>query len=66
MLQLENLAENGMPSKREQRVVDAFGNLLDAAFEGADRDKPNAIFLARITWNATREVIYRVYGPTTR
>lgn len=63
MLQLKSLAEDGMPSKREQQVVDAFGDSLDAAFKGADRDKPNALFLARITWNATRELIYRVCDP---
>ena len=62
MLQLQDLVQNGMPSKAEQKVIDAFGETLDTAFTG-DREHPNALFLARITWNATREIVYRVYEP---
>jgi len=43
--------------------MDHFGDSLDAIFKGDDPDKPNALFLARITWNKTRELIYRVYEP---
>lgn len=63
MMQLEGLAENGMPSKEEQEAIDSFGDSLDAIFKGDDSEKPNALFLARITWNETRELIYRVYDP---
>lgn len=63
MIQFESLADNGMPSKGEQEVIDPFGNSLDSVFKGDDPDKPNALFLARITWNSTRELIYRVYEP---
>jgi hypothetical protein len=62
MLQLEDLVKNGMPSKAEQKTIDDFGEMLDVAFKG-DLEQPNALFLARITWNATRELIYRVYDP---
>jgi hypothetical protein len=63
MLQLEDLALFGMPTQQERELLDAFGTILDAAFCGDDREKPNALFLARITWNETRELIYRVYNP---
>jgi hypothetical protein len=63
MIEFEGLVENGMPSKDEQEVVDAFGDSLDAIFKGNDPAKPTALFLARITWNKTRELIYRVYEP---
>ena len=62
MLQLKYLVENGMPSKAEQKVADNFGDMLDGAFKGAV-EQPNALFLDRITWNATRELIYRVHEP---
>ena len=62
MIQLEELVDNGMPSRAEQEVVDLFGDSLDAEFKGTP-EKPNALFLARITWDGTRELIYRVYDP---
>ena len=52
-----------MPSQAEHQVVDPFGDVLDSAFKGDDLDKPNALLLARITWNGTRELIYRVFDP---
>lgn len=63
MLRLEDLSENGMPSRAEQDVLDRFGEVLDARMKGKDAAKPNALFLARITWNATRELIWRVFDP---
>jgi hypothetical protein len=63
MIDFESLIENGMPSKEEREVVDPFGDSLDAVFKGDDPEKPNALFLARITWNRTRELIYRVFEP---
>jgi hypothetical protein len=62
MLQLQDLVQNGMPSKPEQKVIDEFGDTLETAFIG-DPEHPNALFLARITWNATRELVYRVCEP---
>jgi hypothetical protein len=63
MLQCEDLILNGMPSKAERDVIDPFGDALDAIFKGDDSDKPNSLFLARITWNESRELIYRVFNP---
>ena len=62
MLHYRDLAANGMPSKEEQKALDDFGNHLHQLFL-ADSEKPNTLLLARITWNATRELIYRVYDP---
>ena len=63
MLQLDDLIENGMPSRAERDTVDRFGDTLDGMLKGNDAAKPNALFLARITWNATRELIWRVFDP---
>lgn len=63
MIRVEGVIENGMPAREEREVVDPFEDLLDSIFKGDDPGKPNALFLARITWNKTRELIYRVYEP---
>lgn len=63
MIEFNDLIENGMPSQGERDVIDPFGDNLDLIFKGDNPDKPNALFLARITWNETRELIYRVYEP---
>lgn len=63
MFDLEDLADNGMPSIAERELMDNYGELLDKDIKGPDDKKPNALFLARITWNGTRELIWRVYNP---
>jgi len=62
MIQLSELVKNRMPSQAEREIVDPFGDMLDEHIKG-DEKKPNGLFLARITWNATRELIWRVYDP---
>ena len=63
IIDLEDLIENGMPSLPEQAIIDAYGDLLDGNIKGPDKEKPNALFLARITWNKTRQLIWRVCDP---
>lgn len=62
MIQLADIVENGMPSQAERDVVDRFGDMLRERINGEEK-KPNALFLACITWNSTRELIWRVYDP---
>ncbi len=63
MIECEDLIENGMPSKEERETVDQFENGLNEKIKGLDVEKPNALFLGRITWNRTRELIWRVFDP---
>ena len=63
MIDFEDLLNNGMPSQQEISLIDPFEDRLDSMLRGLDKTKPNALFLARITWNATRELIWRVYEP---
>jgi hypothetical protein len=63
MLDIEDTVRNGMPSKKERALLDEFGDVLDTNIRGQDKQKPNALFLARITWNNTRELIWRLYDP---
>ena len=58
MIDFEDLIDNGMPSKSEREIVDPFGDRLDLLIKGDDLEKPNALFLARITWNKTRKLIW--------
>lgn len=61
IIDFEDLIENGMPSQEERTIVDTFGDYLDQLVKGTDVEKPNALFLARVTWNATRQLIWRVF-----
>ena len=63
MIQFVDLIEQGMPSQADRDLVDPFGDMLDARFKGDSPEKPNALFLARITWKGSRELIYRVFDP---
>ena len=63
MLDIEDTVENGMPSRKERELLNEFGEVLDNNIKGKDKEKLNALFLARITWNKTRELIWRVYDP---
>lgn len=63
MIDFEDIIENGMPSQQERNVLDEFEERFSSLLKGTDLEKPNALFLARITWNKTRELIWRIYEP---
>ncbi len=60
---LKDQIGNGMPTKEETDLLYAYEDQLSATLRGPRAEKPNALFLATITWNGTREVLYRVYDP---
>lgn len=62
IIDFEDLTEQGMPSRAEQTVVDPFCEQVDELVKGAP-GMPNALFLARMTWNSTRQMVWRVYNP---
>lgn len=63
IIDFEELIENGMPSPKEQQVLETFEEELQALITGVNPEKPNALYLGRITWNATRQILWRVYNP---
>ncbi|MEM9670957.1 MAG: DUF695 domain-containing protein [Cyclobacteriaceae bacterium] len=63
MLQLEDTVEDGLPSADEMQIIEEFGDWLDLEIKGDIPIKPNALFLARVTWNETQELIWRVFNP---
>jgi hypothetical protein len=60
---LEQVVEKGLPVPDERKVADAFFETLDAIVKGPFGEKPNALLLARITWNGIRQLVWRVYDP---
>lgn len=63
MFDLEDLIDNGMPSRNEREIIKQYGDFLDKSIKGPNKEKPNSLFLARITCNNTRELIWRVCDP---
>ena len=63
MLECEQSMENRLPSKEEVKILEEFGDYLDEKIKGQNKEKPNGIFLAKITWNRTRELIWRIFDP---
>ena len=59
IIEFDDLIDNGMPSVEEREVVEPFCDKLDEEIKAGG----NALFLARETWNETRELIWRVYDP---
>lgn len=63
IIDFEDSDEDGMPSKKEQEILDSFEEYLNSLMKGTDSERQNALFLARITWNNTRELVWRVFEP---
>ena len=59
VLNCEQLAGSGMPTDEEKQILDQFGKELDQHLKA----EGNALFLARVTWNGSRQLLYRVYDP---
>jgi hypothetical protein len=53
-----DLIENRMPSPEESAILFEVGDRIEERITGR-----NALFLARSTWNATRELSFRVHDP---
>jgi Family of unknown function (DUF695) len=53
------LADNGMPTAEETRILYEFEDRVSALLEA----RQNVIFLSRVTCQGTRELSYRVHDP---
>ena len=62
MIYFNELDDNNMPTKAENEILLPFKKTIDTQIKGNDKNKPNSLFLAKITWNGTCELIYRVYN----
>jgi len=65
-IEAHDLAENGMPTADESRLLFEIGDAIEEAILGGRTEQhngKNALFLARSTWNALRELRYQVHDP---
>ena len=62
VMNYKDLAENGMPTSEESEFVYQYLEGLSKQIIG-DPSHPNALYLARVTWNGTCEVIWQVNNP---
>ena len=57
------LKENGMPTTKETEIIKNFRDKLNKKIKGeGKKEKPNALFLAKITWKESCEIIWRVFN----
>lgn len=59
------MAEHGMPTHREAKLLDELGEAIESALTRAttDHGSVNVLFLARVTCDSRRELTYRVHDP---
>ena len=64
-IEARRLAKNGMPTKGEASILDDLGDEIEGALATtkAEHGSTNVLFLARITWNGQRELVFRVHDP---
>ena len=62
LIDLNDVTENGLPIETEFEIVSKFDDFLQENIKG-DLEKPNALFFARITWNSTLQIIWKVFNP---
>lgn len=62
LIKYKDTAMNGMPTTDESNFVYNYIEELDKTIKG-DSTQPNAVYLARITWDGTCEVIWQVKDP---
>ncbi len=61
MLHFNEVKENGLPYIIDHKKVENFESQLGLRLN-SDRQKPNALFLGRITWNKSAELIWRIHN----
>jgi hypothetical protein len=64
-IEARNLIEDGMPAESESQLLFELGDVIEDAILGGrtEHNGHNALFLARSTWNAVRELRYQVHDP---
>lgn len=63
LIEPEDSGTSGALNDTDPNALQAFQRHLDGAVKGPSAEKPNALFLGRIAWDETLELIYRVYDP---
>jgi hypothetical protein len=60
-----DLAKNRMPTSRESKLLDELGDTIESLLQQAKtkHGSTNVLFLARVTCDSRRELIYRIHDP---
>ena len=61
MMDCQELADQGMPTREEYLVLDREGDRVEAIVKATG----GGFFMARITWHGTRQLLFRVSDPAT-
>jgi hypothetical protein len=59
LIRYDDIVRNRLPSDDEQKILYVFGDKLDSLI----KVRGNALFLARVTHDGHREIIWRVHNP---
>ena len=59
MMDCQELADQGMPTREESLVLDREGDRVEAIVQATSR----GIFMARVTCHGTRQLLFRVSDP---
>jgi hypothetical protein len=64
-MEAKDLIENGMPSPAESELLFSIGDQIESVVltGTTEQGSPNAVFLARSTWNEIRELMFQVHDP---
>lgn len=62
VVRCKDVNEVCLPTDAEAEVLNVFEDVLDKRIV-ADKSNPNAIFFGRLSWNSTRELIWKVKNP---
>ena len=57
ILHFKDLIDNGMPSVADRTLAERFEDRIDPLIKGPHSGKPDALYVGRITHNATRELV---------
>ncbi|MEM6297125.1 MAG: DUF695 domain-containing protein [Bacteroidota bacterium] len=62
LLELKTTQDDGQPTSEDQKEISRYEKWLDEQLN-PDDDRPNALFLSRVTWNKTVELVWRIHNP---
>lgn len=65
VIEVTKTAKNGMPTAGESKVLDELGDKIESVLQDATttHNSTNILFLARVTGDSQRELVYRVHDP---
>ncbi len=64
-LEAKDLVDNGMPSPAESETLFRIGDMIEELVlqSRTQHNAPNALFIARSTWDGQRELLFQVHDP---